>query len=1097
MVRLYIENEEVELDKTVTFAITKSFEDLANPTNIKNDWSKTVAIPFTTVNHRIFGHIYSPDKAVVSGSNSYTGIYFDPLKKLDFRLEWDSTVMMTGYAKMNTITQKDGSGTYNITLFGQLGKVFQEMSKITFDQTSADTEYIINGSEYVDEYINKEFVKDSWHYSGQSTMDLKKKGTSGYSVHDIIGFAPNNSFVEGFDYNTFQAGSNSALKFADYLDNNLSFKSTTGMSASTVIPNGFLPREYGDFRSYMQLPFIYFNKLFQIFQEKAEAITGYTFELDNEWFNTANPYWYNLVYMLKSFNPKNGNVLTNKYTGVNSSSTQMQYNAGSENYLYNPGLTYPGGNPSWNGGGYIGWTVVSEAYQSLENGNTLRIGKDAILRITTVPVQLSLKNSTETYWTQWRQYPGIYPIFELSMYDENNNLIPNSTKVIGLKRSDDDPTTGTQGWYNFVNEWINSTGDGGFYVGANSTYTFNLSLPYNKSFTYTNSPTYKMRIRYKFVSKTGIGLAFEGYAGEEPPQDWQTGRPAPIIMKVDTSTEMNVEVSKGVLRSNVGFTLNDLWNNDYNLFDQIINYCKMYRIIIYVDEVNKKIVFTPFTNYFKNYEVLDWINKIDKSKEFIVTPVTFDTKYVLFNYKDIETKIGKDYKDKFGINWGEYRLATDYNFNTDKTDLFKNIKNAIVDTDNVLSWINVANKRIVYSFPAEILVDNKDKDRKNIDMFGCMLFNSGRTLWPVGGALRIPAPFLTDDTPYMSGYSTYFYSMSSISGTIVDYYQKLDVVKGDNMCVFNIPKENYTYLNNYSGKHSIYHNLWKEYLDERYNVQNKKVTCYVKLTPSDWCNFKFNKFVKFGNQLYIVNKIYDYDIQETSTTKVDLITVQNLSAYTYNQFLVDLDQLVLHFIPTSYISGNINDTPSVLGTFDTLSDVTFANGSKTYTAHGVTFTIQGNSVFYQRTAKYVDKADASFNVTLKNAHYTDSFHCVRYSVYPYPEIKLYESDGVTERSTIYPGTRNYKLAWYGTETYGIENIPNVSISINGTGSAVIVPSTWQENQCMIAEGDDEWFRTEYVVNFNTNMTNYSGSYVRVTMTDVEGWHDTKDFPVSI
>lgn len=1097
MVRLYIENQEVELDNTVTFAITKSFEDLANPTNIKNDWSKTVAIPFTTTNHRIFGHIYSPDKAVVSGSNTYTGIYFDPLKKLDFRLEWDSTVMMTGYAKMNTITQKDGSGTYNITLFGQLGKVFQEMSKITFDQTSDDTGYIINGSEYVDEYINKEFVKNSWHYSGQSTMDLKKKGTSGYSVHDIIGFAPNNSFVEGFDYNSFQATSNSALKFADYLDNNLSFKSTTGMSASTVIPNGFLPREYGDFRSYMQLPFIYFNKLFQIFQEKAEAVTGYTFELDNEWFNTANPYWYNLVYMLKSFNPKNGNVLTNKYTGVNSSSTQMQYNAGSEDYLYNPGLTYPGGNPSWNGGGYIGWTVVSEAYQSLENGNTLRIGKDAILRITTVPVQLSLKNSTETWWTQWRQYPGIYPIFELSMYDENNNLIPNSTKVIGLKRSDDDPTTGTQGWYNFVNEWINSTGDGGFYVGANSTYTFNLNLPYNKSFTYTNSPTYKMRIRYKFVSKTGIGLAFEGYAGEEPPQDWQTGRPAPIIMKVNTSTEMSVEVSKGVLRSNVGFTLNDLWNNDYNLFDQIINYCKMYRIIIYVDEVNKKIVFTPFTNYFKNYEVIDWTDKIDKSKEFTVTPVTFDTKYVLFNYKDIETKIGKDYKDKFGINWGEYRLATDYNFNTDKTDLFKNIKNAIVDTDNVLSYLNVASKRIVYSFPAEILVDNKDKDRKNIDMFGCMLFNSGRTLWPTESALRIPTPFLTDDTPYMSGYSTYFYSVNSISGTTVDYYQKLDVVKGDNMCVFNIPKENYTYLNNYSGKHSIYYNLWKEYLDERYNVQNKKVTCYVKLTPSDWCDFKFSKFVKYGNQLYIVNKIYDYDIQENSTTKVDLITVQNLSAYTYNQFLVDLDQLVLHFYQTSYINGNTNDTPSVLGTFDTLSDVTFANGSKTYTAHGVTFTIQGNSVFYQKTSKYVDKADAVFNVTLRNSHQSDSFHCVRYSVYPYPEIKLYESDGVTERSTIYPGTRNYKLAWYGTETYGIENKPTVTIENHGTGSASINANTWVENQVMIAEGDDEWFRTEYVVDFNTNMVNYSGTYIRVTMVDKEGWHDTKDFPVSI
>lgn len=155
MTRLFIENKEIELDNSVQFAITKQFEDLSNPTTIINDWSKTVSIPFTIKNHNIFGHIYNPDKATIATSGTtYTGIYFDPLKKLDFRLEWDSAILMTGYAKMNEIKKKDGTGSYEITLFGQLGKIFQEMKKITFDTATEDTNYLIDGGQYVNEYIN-------------------------------------------------------------------------------------------------------------------------------------------------------------------------------------------------------------------------------------------------------------------------------------------------------------------------------------------------------------------------------------------------------------------------------------------------------------------------------------------------------------------------------------------------------------------------------------------------------------------------------------------------------------------------------------------------------------------------------------------------------------------------------------------------------------------------------------------------------------------------------------------------------------------------------------------------------------------------------
>ena len=83
--------------------------------------------------------------------------------------------------------------------------------------------------------------------------------------------------------------------FSDTFENYLGtgFTEDTGVEPKTVIPNGLLPREYGEYRSYLQLPYIYWNKLFKIFQSKAESVTGYQFELDNTWFTSTNPYWYN------------------------------------------------------------------------------------------------------------------------------------------------------------------------------------------------------------------------------------------------------------------------------------------------------------------------------------------------------------------------------------------------------------------------------------------------------------------------------------------------------------------------------------------------------------------------------------------------------------------------------------------------------------------------------------------------------------------------------------------------------------------------------------------------------------------------------------
>ena len=52
-----------------------------------------------------------------------------------------------------------------------------------------------------------------------------------------------------------------------------------------------------------------------------------------------------------------------------------------------------------------------------------------------------------------------------------------------------------------------------------------------------------------------------------------------------------------------------------------------------------------------------------------------------------------------------------------------------------------------------------------------------------------------------------------------------------------------------------------------------------------WNSFDYNHFVKIDNQICFVNKIYDYDINNVEPTKVDLITIQDFSGYTSNNYV--------------------------------------------------------------------------------------------------------------------------------------------------------------------------------------------------------------------
>lgn len=1048
MLRLFLQNYEIELTEDIQVAITKQFEDITNPTSIINDWSKTVKIPATSTNNKIFGHLNNVDKLTVSESGTI-GVYFDPYKKIDFRLQWGDAIVMTGYAK-NVSCAKD---YYNLTLNGELGKVFQEMKKITFDKSTEDTKYLIDGSLYIDETINKDLIYRLWNNEpdfdnlklvdkyiwsiNATTGEKEKQANLEYKTQNYLGFAPNNAFEEDFDYKTFQKNNqNTSMKLSEVLDERVqviennteaTYQSVVGIAADTVIGDGMLPRDIGEYRSYMQLPYIYWNKLFQIFTEKAKEITGYDCILNQDWFNYTNPYWSRLVYMLK----KLGNDKNAKMHNVYSQSLGTYVNNGHNRYT--PSFKSPGV-----------WQAFTNAdIESIKTDFTNN-KFDTINFTSLLPLNIKLNNCKYTISGSQPAQQTIatqkYAIFANGYRFNVVFRVKNENGAVVYTLPEVPLYTSFNGRFNYDNGVVIDN----FPKVKDGYYEININIPFG---LYINRSEVgnSFSIEYTIYSVTplnDVDIIFYGtntgdYSITSVPSDGVVLLPAEIVFTA-TNTTLDTSNSK---RSFSGFTLNDLWNNEVNLFDEILNYCKMYRIGIFCDYFNKQINFRPLNSFFNDYTIEDWTEKVDLSKDYHIEPITFDNKYVKFNYKKNETDLNKQYNDRFGLNFGEYKLTTQYEFNTSEKELFKDVKSAFSTTDMVLSWENLYTyMKIVYTLPAEINVSNKDKDKKVKDIFGSMLFFNGNKTFDNTNGLRSVS--ITDDTDFQTLNKTYFYTQNGQEGRYIKSlkYPELDIVYDKQLCTFATPLENYTYkANSYNNKKGIYENFWKNYLDERYNIQNKIVTCYIYLKPSDYINFSFNKFVKINNQIYMVNKIYDYDITSSAPTKVDLITIQNIEGYTeavtFDWFvLYDSDMKEWNYYQDYVTLTGVNQTKTI-----------YVSSSKPVTWTDTSSALQSMLIYYnndESNATYASgtiPAGEKIPVTFKMVESYDEFGDVIFKSGD-KEYKVSVALIVDKSFTVYDSD---KTVWASTDKISLTNTNTTSKTIYITSKNWDV--SWDDN----------------------------------------------------
>lgn len=134
MIELYIDNKLVELSDSIDYSLTKSFFDLSDPSKLCDDWSKTIKIPMTEANRKLFGQWQIPNRdtgKVVNGGNSKTGIEFSPYTKVGYSLYDNGARIMEGHIKMNKTVYSQKDKNFEITLYGNWNESLHQLQLVS------------------------------------------------------------------------------------------------------------------------------------------------------------------------------------------------------------------------------------------------------------------------------------------------------------------------------------------------------------------------------------------------------------------------------------------------------------------------------------------------------------------------------------------------------------------------------------------------------------------------------------------------------------------------------------------------------------------------------------------------------------------------------------------------------------------------------------------------------------------------------------------------------------------------------------------------------------------------------------------------------
>jgi len=281
----------IDLSKSVGFGIKISIDDLTNISKKNSSYSKTILVPGTKENNKIFASAYDINT---------TFTFFNPNRKLNCRLVKDGNVLLDGFIQLldvKILSNTDQSGNvvqYSIKVSDKIIDFYSSIKKKMLSELDfSESNHTLNRSTVVNSWDNHTY-KDNYIYP------LLYKGSKDYEIADFTpaiymkayllkiietaGYSVGGSFLDNLDFereivpsNVSEANSMSVTENTRRKFRVGSYQSIVALSEIVGIPGSIQsqPKHYKNFQIDSGLQY-YSDEPF--------------FDNDNHW-NTGNSSW--------------------------------------------------------------------------------------------------------------------------------------------------------------------------------------------------------------------------------------------------------------------------------------------------------------------------------------------------------------------------------------------------------------------------------------------------------------------------------------------------------------------------------------------------------------------------------------------------------------------------------------------------------------------------------------------------------------------------------------------------------------------------------------------------------------------------------------
>ena len=916
---LYIGNREVEFHSNPEILYTYQTDELNNPTIVKNSFSKTITIYGSSANNQLFGHFWNVERLQVNGGDG-SGVYFNASKKMPFALYIGNEIYEQGYVKLDEVRRVDGNYEYDITLFGGLGDFFYNLS-INDDGNEMKLSDLAFG-ENIDFTININTVKEAW--------SALENGTNG--KWQTINFMPAyNGLPDDFDSDKIIINTKGTNLTKTKTEGGKNYKTKNDYVLGTL-PDEMTEWETRDLRSYLQRPCI---RMKEVVKACCDPVNngGYEVVLDSDFFNENNPYWektWLTLPMIQALEYDSGEQTLEGAKLIASETT-----GDTEGYMYQDldfdMGEYPNSVPSsisvkatidvnlsgvntsyvwfWNRNGnsyHTGWWCVGSLFCQLLafNGDTV-VGASQVYNLTT-----PIRHNGKLYYGDNSDYNGGHkytPYMGKSIYN-----------VLGTFKSD-----------GFTRENATSPAEFTFVINGLTTNVTSVKMCY-----YWGASKDKMK-----KADEAFCLFDRTYSNGWASQEWtsySSTEPNKVTMAIKKSN-LKAVLGGTIGRTGTEVTKSLILNTEASPADYLLSYCKMFGLYFTKDVYENKIYIETRKSFYNRDEVINLEELVDYSKGVNISPIAFDTKWVQFSQEKDETQFSSNYLTTKGIDYGCKVLNTGYEFNSEKKELLEEnvIKSGIEglerskyfvaynNDDKVRPWFGYGLKYNLYNGEDTIEVNgtnaagsnimgiNEGEGMKYYDLFpklqfhdadnsptdgnNCLVFFSGVKDLSKGRTNPI-SYYLTDDCYWQSqlneGTPCWLFATSDI-----DVYERPAARKINSIPVFEryltdsdgnrvkksldfgSPQELFIPTYSITDEVNIYHNFWKTYLEDLYDINTRVLTAWVRIIGQPNPNW-LRKFYWFENSIWRINKITDWNVGSYDTTKVEFVKVQDVGDYT-------------------------------------------------------------------------------------------------------------------------------------------------------------------------------------------------------------------------